>query len=76
MKITSKCCKCGSGDFVRIPMMAGAEPRIAVGEFGMHMVPITRVVCTRCGFIEQWISNPDDVEKLKREYGQTAMETP
>ena len=75
MNYMSRCTKCGSKDLLFIPTLTGEEPRIAVGEYGMHMVSITRLVCGRCGYIEQWISNPEDIKKLKHEYSQPVAES-
>lgn len=74
MNNESKCIKCGSEELLLIPTLVGEEPHIVVGEVGMHMVPITRMVCARCGYIEQWITNSEDLEKLRQEYDKSTLE--
>ena len=32
-------------------------------------VKVTRYLCGSCGFSEEWIDAPEDLEKLKEKYG-------
>lgn len=66
----NKCLKCGSDELLCVPTVPGDEPHIAIGGPSLHQVPVTRWVCTKCGFIEQWICKSDDLARLKEEYGQ------
>ena len=59
MKNTHKCPKCGSAEihrFVGEPQAQGIGNNIRVGLFGQAIV--TRYVCYRCGFCEEWVESP------------------
>jgi ribosomal protein S27AE len=68
-KQKNKCAKCSSPELLSIPTMPGEEPRIAVGERGMQMVAVSKFVCGNCGYIEEWVQDARDLEKLRKEYG-------
>ena len=34
-------------------------------------VKVTRYLCGSCGFSEEWIDAPEDLQKLKEKYGAT-----
>jgi predicted nucleic-acid-binding Zn-ribbon protein len=65
MKNTGKCPKCDSVKVVRTDGMD--FQRISVGIFAN--VPVTRYVCSKCGFTEEWIESPVDMEKIRDYYG-------
>ena len=69
MKNNNKCTKCKSADLLRIPLVPGEGPHIAVGERGMHLVSISKYVCGNCGYIEEWVDDPQDLAELRKEYG-------
>jgi ribosomal protein S27AE len=69
VKQKNKCAKCSSPELLFIPSMPGEEPRIAVGERGMQMVAVSKFVCGNCGYIEEWVRDAQDLEKLRKEYG-------
>jgi hypothetical protein len=68
MKTTNQCPKCGSKDLLRIPYSSGAELSVPEGSGSWRPVPVVRYVCGGCGYIEEWVENKDDLEKLRREY--------
>jgi ribosomal protein S27AE len=70
MKQDNKCTKCGSTELLAIPGVPGEEPHIAVGHPVMHSVKVTRYVCGRCGYIEQWVESDGELAKLREEYGR------
>ena len=69
MKKDNQCTKCGSADLLRIPALPTDEPHFSVGDRGMRTVPVTRYVCTTCGFVEEWVDSKEDLAKLKEQYG-------
>jgi predicted nucleic-acid-binding Zn-ribbon protein len=60
MKNTGKCPKCGSLKVMRIDSDEPNYQRISVGIFSG--VPVTRFLCRECGFTEEWIESPVDIE--------------
>lgn len=72
MKTTGTCPKCGSQELIRIPGMignSGAGNNIPVGWTIFSSVKVTRFLCSRCGFSEEWVESPDDIEKIRKRYG-------
>lgn len=63
------CPKCGSSDLLRIPSLPDENSRIAVGERLMHSVHLSQYVCGVCGYVEQWVDDPADLDELRKEYG-------
>jgi predicted RNA-binding Zn-ribbon protein involved in translation (DUF1610 family) len=67
MKFRHACPKCGSADIVRVPggvRAYGAGNNIVVGLTTFSAVPVTRYVCARCGFLEDWIDGPGDLARV------------
>lgn len=65
------CVKCGSDDLIRVPIVPGEGPHIAVeNQRLLHAVPLTQVVCGSCGYIETWVQSPDDLARLREQYGR------
>ncbi|OGN89927.1 MAG: hypothetical protein A2Y88_10945 [Chloroflexi bacterium RBG_13_48_10] len=65
------CPKCGSNEIIRIPGQAGAYGsgnNIPVGFWITSAIKVTRYLCGHCGFSEEWIDSPEDLEKLKEKY--------
>lgn len=70
MKNTGKCPKCDSSDIIRIPGWRGshgAGNNVPTGWFGAARV--TRFLCGKCGFSEEWIESPDDIDDIRSKYG-------
>jgi predicted nucleic-acid-binding Zn-ribbon protein len=65
-----KCVKCGSDDLIRVPIVPGEGPHIAIGDRIMHAVPLTQIVCGACGYIEMWVEGSENLARLRDEYGQ------
>ena len=72
MKETHKCPKCASHNIVRIP----DNSRYASGNniytttmtlFGK--IPVIRYVCCACGYVENWVEQPWELEKLRKTFG-------
>jgi hypothetical protein len=70
MKQNDKCTNCGSVNLIRVPVMPGEGPHIAIGDRVMHPIPIMQFVCGACGFIENWVAGDSDLAKLREQYGQ------
>lgn len=73
MKNTGLCPKCGSKEILRIPDNPG---RYSSGNniytttatlFGK--VPVIRYVCRQCGYVENWVEEGSQLEKLQRAFG-------
>jgi len=82
MKNTSACPKCESADIIRVPgtldmgfwlTLPIYHNRIPLKSWAVTpkktMVLVTRIVCTECGFSEEWIEGAEDITKLKKSYG-------
>ena len=69
------CPKCNSNDILRIPGQVGAHGsgnNIILGMTIFSGIPVTRFVCSHCGFSEEWIDDPKNLEKLKHKFGTGA----
>jgi predicted nucleic-acid-binding Zn-ribbon protein len=72
MKTTGECPKCGSSKILRIPGRVGPYGRgnnIPVGLTIFSSVKVTRYLCEACGFSEEWVDSPSDIQKLHEKYG-------
>jgi ribosomal protein S27AE len=70
MKKNNKCTKCGSTHLIRIPVIPGEGPHIAIGDRVMHTLPVLQFVCGACGYIENWVAGDGELAKLREQYGQ------
>lgn len=71
MKVNQECPKCNSKDIIRIQGdigQYGSGNNIAVGFTTFSAIKVTRYLCGNCGYLEEWIDNEQDVEKLKEKY--------
>jgi len=67
----SQCCpKCDSYDIIRI---IGGSTWTGHQNFirgsAIKMVYVTRYLCGQCGFSEEWVEKPSDLELLRKKYG-------
>jgi hypothetical protein len=72
MRTTKICPKCGSNDVVIVPGRVGgtfAGNHVQVGFLGLP-VEVARYLCCECGFSEEWVDNPEDLERIKKKYGE------
>jgi hypothetical protein len=72
MKNAKKCPKCQSREIVKIPgtsRPAGVGNSVRVGFWGLNGIPVTRYLCGSCGYIEHWIDEAKDIDKIKDYYG-------
>ena len=72
MKNRKICTKCNSADVV---IVEGAKTNYAKGNviftgstiFSAALVD--KYVCCNCGFFEEWVNNPQDLQKIRAKYG-------
>jgi hypothetical protein len=50
----------------------GAGNNIPTGMTILSSVKVTRFLCSQCGYSEEWIESPSDLEKLRKRYGGSA----
>ena len=65
------CPKCNSTNIVRVPGKAGgfgSGNNISMGATIFSAVLVTRYVCTGCGFVEEWVDQPEDLGKLAAKF--------
>jgi ribosomal protein S27AE len=73
MRSTRVCPKCGSHDII-IPgsvNLFGSGNNIPTGLTivgTMGAVKVARYLCGGCGFIEEWVDNPEDLKKIKKKW--------
>jgi hypothetical protein len=65
------CSKCRSKEIVRLPgdiqapsIISGAKPPSTYRD-----IQITYYCCTKCGYIETWVNDPDDLKEILTKYG-------
>jgi hypothetical protein len=59
---------------IRIPGSIGAYGsgnNIPTGRSIFSSVKVTRFLCARCGYSEEWVESPADIEKLRKKYGDS-----
>jgi len=67
MRNTKSCPKCQGTDLVRIESpQDGSANLISTGWFSAARV--TRFLCAKCGFSEEWIEDPEQLAKLVEKY--------
>jgi|KBSSwiStaDraftv2_1062776.scaffolds.fasta_scaffold3838937_1 Zn ribbon nucleic-acid-binding protein len=74
MKYGQNCPKCESQDIIRVPGYVGPHNsgnNIPMGITIFSSVKVTRYVCGACGFSEEWLDSPDDIERLRQKYDAT-----
>lgn len=72
MRNTKVCGKCGSHDIVVVPGsvgIGGVGNNIMAGYTISSAVKVARYLCSGCGFMEEWVDDPDGLEKIKKKYG-------
>jgi ribosomal protein S27AE len=73
MHTTGKCPKCASSELLKIPGQTGAfgsGNNIPAGGTIFSSVKVTRYLCGRCGYSEEWVETASDLEKLRKKYGK------
>ena len=69
----SRCCpKCRSRNIVRVPNDAHRylSNSIYITKLvTVERVAVVRYVCCDCGYIEDWVENSNELNKIKKEFG-------
>jgi hypothetical protein len=47
----------------------GAGNNIPAGQTIFSSVKVTRFLCSGCGYSEEWVESPADIERLRKKYG-------
>jgi len=65
------CPKCRSQELLRLPgyiqppaMLSGAKPPSS-----FKIIKMTRYCCANCGYTEEWVDDPKDLQDLLKKYG-------
>jgi len=74
MKNSKKCPKCNGDNILIAPGWVGSHKS---GQYirmpGFHLlsadIKIDRYVCGTCGYVEEWVPNADDLQKLREKLG-------
>lgn len=73
MKNTNKCPKCGSGNIVRIPdnpnRHASGNNIYVTTMTLIGKIPVIRYVCCDCGYVENWVEEKEELERIKNTFG-------
>ena len=75
MKTTGKCTKCASPEILKVPGRAGpfgSGNNIPVGATIFSSVMVTRYLCSRCGYSEEWVESASDLQKVRDKYKSNA----
>lgn len=66
-----RCAKCGDSDVLFVENRGSLGYSNAIPLSGVticNFVKVDRYICMACGFCEEWITNPEDREALRRWY--------
>ena len=72
MMTTNACPKCNSANILHIPVKKGKMGKwnnSVIWLSAVKYVEITRLVCENCGYSEEWITNKENLKKLRDKYG-------
>jgi len=68
MKFNCCCPKCQNSEIAIIEGGAFKGNIYNTLSFGLSTVYLTRYVCTNCGFTENYVADPKDLQKIKEKY--------
>lgn len=71
MKTRWTCPKCKAKDPIRIPGMKGFGG-VPLTRFARGNVQPSRMVCGACGFVEEYFETLEELEALRKKYGQSS----
>ena len=70
MKTTHTCPKCGGQDILRVPDNPGryaSGNNIYTSTFTLvGKIPVIRYVCLGCGYVENWVEQPEQRQQLRQ----------
>ena len=64
MKTSGRCPKCKGDAIKRIP--GENQSKIGVPTGMLSWVPVTRYICTQCGFVEEYVEGDDALSKIAK----------
>ena len=68
MKFNCCCPKCQNSEIAIIEGGAFKGNIYNTLSFGLSTVYLTRYVCTNCGYTENYVDDPKDLQKIKEKY--------
>lgn len=68
MKFNYCCPKCQNSEIATIEGGAFKGNIYNTLSFGLSTVYLTRYVCTNCGYTENYVDDPKDLQKIKEKY--------
>lgn len=71
MRPPTPCPKCLASDIIRVPAVKGGYGTgnfVVLGMWARKRVPVTRYVCSKCGFTEEWIDDASDIVELRQRF--------
>ena len=68
MKFNYCCPKCPNSEIAIIEGGAFKGNIYNTLSFGLSTVYLTRYVCTNCGYTENYVDDPKDLQKIKEKY--------
>lgn len=73
MKNSKRCPKCNLENIVRVPdnpsRHASGNNIYTSAVTLVGKIPVIRYVCCDCGYVENWIENQSEIDKIKRTFG-------
>lgn len=72
MKDSGICPKCGSRNVVRIPdtgRYASSNSIYTTRATLFGKIPVIRYVCCSCGYVENWMERPDELDRISQQFG-------
>ncbi len=73
MEKPTRCARCHSADLIKVPGSVGATgsgSNIPVGWTIFTAIPVARLVCLTCGFVDSYVEDWRDLEKLREQFGK------
>jgi ribosomal protein S27AE len=71
VKNSLTCPKCNGQKIILVPgsRIEGSGGTAITTGF-ISMAKIDRYICESCGYNEEWMSSPEDIEKVKKRFGR------
>lgn len=73
MRAGHACPKCGGRDILRVPDNPGryaSGNNIYTSKLTLAgKIPVIRYLCLDCGYVEQWVEEAGQLDKLRRAFG-------
>lgn len=68
MKFSNKCPKCESPDIVKESKQTNMHYNnyVSVKKNWASFISLTRYICLHCGYTEEWVDDPQDLEKIEK----------